>query len=250
MAGVQACLNGGTSRAEHPAVPQLPAELAADAAAVAAAGATSLHVHVHDDGRRQSIEPGPVAAALDAIRAAAPGLPIGLSTAAGQVGGVAAQHAALAAWEVLPEFVSVNLEEPGAPALAALARERGVAVEAGLWTVEDARALVASGLAAGCLRILVEPREREDPAAACAVAAAIEDVLAAAGIAVPQLHHGKSMATWAVVARALARGHQVRIGLEDVQSHANGRPAVGNRDLVEAAVALAGRGGQRTGGAP
>ncbi len=59
VAGVQACLNGGTSRAEHPAVPQLPAELAADAAAVAAAGATSLHVHVHDDARRQSVVLGP-----------------------------------------------------------------------------------------------------------------------------------------------------------------------------------------------
>ncbi|MEZ5102412.1 MAG: 3-keto-5-aminohexanoate cleavage protein [Thermoleophilia bacterium] len=193
----------------------------------------------------RTLAPGPVGEALAAIRAAAPGLPVGLSTAAGQVGAAAA---ALAAWDVLPEFVSVNLEEPGAPGLAALARERGVAVEAGLWTVEDARALVASGLAPTCLRVLVEPREREDAAAACAVAAGIEDVLAAAGIATPQLHHGKGAATWAVVERALARGHQVRIGLEDVQAHADGRPAQGNRDLVEAAVARARLNGTTTGG--
>lgn len=248
MAGVQACLNGGTTRAQHASVPQLPAELAADAAAVATAGATSVHVHVHDDARRQTIEPGPVGAALAAIRAAAPGLPVGLSTAAGAVGDGAARHAALAAWDALPDFVSINLEEPGAPALAALARERGVGVEAGLWTVEDARALVASGLADACLRILVEPRERGDASAACAVAAAIEAELAAAGITVPQLHHGKGMATWAVVARALARGHQVRIGLEDVQAHVDGRQAVGNRDLVEAVVARAADSATTTGG--
>ena len=31
---IKACLNGGTSRAEHPSVPQTPGELAAAAAAV------------------------------------------------------------------------------------------------------------------------------------------------------------------------------------------------------------------------
>ena len=36
---VKACLNGGRTRAEHPAIPQSPTELAADALAVRKAGA-------------------------------------------------------------------------------------------------------------------------------------------------------------------------------------------------------------------
>ena len=34
---LKACLNGGTTRDEHPSVPQTPAELAADASAAVAA---------------------------------------------------------------------------------------------------------------------------------------------------------------------------------------------------------------------
>jgi uncharacterized protein (DUF849 family) len=36
---IKACLNGGTSRAEHASVPQTPGELAAEAAAAVRAGA-------------------------------------------------------------------------------------------------------------------------------------------------------------------------------------------------------------------
>jgi uncharacterized protein (DUF849 family) len=45
MMGLQACLNGGRTREDHPAVPQTPRELAADAIAVRDAGAFSVHVH-------------------------------------------------------------------------------------------------------------------------------------------------------------------------------------------------------------
>src|ERR1700722_10669076 len=45
---IQACLNGSTTRAEHPAVPLTPAELAAEARASAAAGAGSVHLHPRD----------------------------------------------------------------------------------------------------------------------------------------------------------------------------------------------------------
>jgi len=45
---IKACLNGGRTRAEHPSVPQTPAELAAEAAAAFRAGAGAIHVHPRD----------------------------------------------------------------------------------------------------------------------------------------------------------------------------------------------------------
>lgn len=53
---VTACLNGGRTRAEHPAVPQSPAELAADAIAVRHAGAFAVHVHPRDSDGTQTMK--------------------------------------------------------------------------------------------------------------------------------------------------------------------------------------------------
>ncbi len=41
---IKACLNGGTTRDEHPCVPQTPTELAAEAAAADRAGAGAVRV--------------------------------------------------------------------------------------------------------------------------------------------------------------------------------------------------------------
>ncbi|MEH1169162.1 3-keto-5-aminohexanoate cleavage protein [Micromonospora sp. CPCC 205539] len=79
---MKACLNGGRSRSAHPAVPVIPAELAADAARCAALGATAVHIHPRDAAGAESLRPEVISAALDAIRAARPGLPVGVSTGA------------------------------------------------------------------------------------------------------------------------------------------------------------------------
>ncbi len=76
----KACLNGGRTRAEHPAVPQTPAELAADASAARHAGAFAVHVHPRDHGGAQTMAVAACDAGVAAVRAAVPGLPIGLST--------------------------------------------------------------------------------------------------------------------------------------------------------------------------
>ena len=138
----------------------------------------------------------------------------------------------------LPDFASVNLSEPGAGELAALLTERGVAVEAGIWTVADADSLAASAFGGQVLRILVEPHERE-PEDAVALAAAIEAALDRHGFAAPRLHHSYGPATWPVLRAALLLGRDIRIGLEDTVVLADGRPAAGNRELVEAAGRLA-----------
>jgi uncharacterized protein (DUF849 family) len=73
---IQACLNGGTTRDQHPAVPLTPAELAAEARAAQLAGAQALHLHPRNEAGQQTLAAADVLAAVAAVRAAT-GLPVG-----------------------------------------------------------------------------------------------------------------------------------------------------------------------------
>ena len=68
-----ACLNGARLPREHPALPVTPAQMAQEAAAAVAAGADDLHLHAKDAQGRDVLDAGPLAAALDAVRAAVAG---------------------------------------------------------------------------------------------------------------------------------------------------------------------------------
>jgi hypothetical protein len=66
----------------------------------------------------------------------------------------------------------------------------------------------------------------------------MEDIVASAGIALAQVHHGYGIACWAVNRRGLERGHGIRTGLEDVTLLPDGNQARDNADLVAAAARL------------
>jgi uncharacterized protein (DUF849 family) len=137
----------------------------------------------------------------------------------------------------MPDLVTANQGEDGIVDLCELLVARGVGIEAGLLSVDDARAFVTTGIGPGCVRALVEPLDA-DPDDALAHAAAIERVLTEGEVTIEQVHHGDGIASWAVNRRALSRGHGVRTGLEDTPVLPNGRPASGNGELVAAAASM------------
>jgi uncharacterized protein (DUF849 family) len=231
---LQAALNGAR---EHPALPRTAAELAAEGRAAVEAGALVLHLHPYDDEGRQTLDAEPCAGALRAVRAACPGTPISLSTSADIESDSERRHALVAAWTELPELVTANQGEEGIGELCELLFARGIGVEAGLLSLDDAHAFVDAGLAPRCTRAMIEPLDAV-PEQATAHAAAMEAALADAGIDLEQVHHGDGIACWAVNARAAARGHGIRTGLEDTPVLADGRLATGNGELVTAAAAL------------
>jgi uncharacterized protein (DUF849 family) len=231
---IKACLNGNREPGAHPALAITPEQLAADGAAAVAAGAQVLHIHPRGPDGRESL--GAVDETVLAVRAAVPGVAIGVSTGAWMEPDVDARVAAVLAWRE-PDMASVNLSEEGHVEVMAALVEAGIGIEAGLWRVEDVQALAISGYAGRLVRVLVEPRE-PDVAAALATAEAIHAALDDAGIPGPRVQHGFGPPTWEVVRRAKQLGLGWRIGLEDTLTVPDGSPALSNAHLVTVALAL------------
>ena len=240
---LQACLNGGRARREVARVPVTPDDLARDAHAACAAGAEALHVHPRGETGAESLAPGDVAAALVAIRAAVPGVPVGIGTGAWIAPGGRARHADMRAWSELPDYVSINLNEEDAPDVMALMAARGIAIEAGIWSVADARRYVSLNDRPTPLRILVEMQDVA-PDEALAEADAVMRILAENGNTAPILLHGEGRSAWACIAAAARLGCQTRIGLEDVLTLPDATPAPDNAALVASARAILARQGR------
>jgi uncharacterized protein (DUF849 family) len=136
-----------------------------------------------------------------------------------------------------PDYASVNVSDDGALEVMQALIEAGIGIEAGVWSVADAEALVDSGLASQTLRVLVEPVEvgRKD---AVSVVNAIHRVLDRHDVAAPRLQHGDGEAVWILLEDAVARGIDTRIGFEDTLLLPDGTPAGSNAALVHAACGL------------
>jgi uncharacterized protein (DUF849 family) len=223
---LQACLNGD----RETGVPRSPAELAVASRTCVAAGAESLHAHPRDRDGHESLGAADVEAAVVAMRAAAPGIELSVSTGLWITGGdVEARARLISEWKVGPDLVSINLSEEGWRELADVLTARGIGIEAGLWTARDAEILAESGVRVR--RVLVEPRS-ENADEAVATARDIDMALDRVFVRAPRLHHGVGAATWSVLDAAVPIGREIRIGLEDVLTLPDGRRAPDNAALV------------------
>jgi uncharacterized protein (DUF849 family) len=226
---VKACLNGGRTRLEHDAVPLTPAELAADAIAVRKAGAFAVHLHPRAADGVQTLDAAACDLAVAAVRAATPGLPVGMSTSEAIDPDPFARAAAIARWRRRPDFVSVNISELGWAGIFRAALRAEIAVEAGLATPGEAEEFARSRFTHQVMRALVEVEGGAEEAGAISL-------LVPNGV--PQLWHGYGERTWEVIAAGAAAGHDVRVGLEDTLVLPDGQPAKDNAELVAAAVGV------------
>jgi uncharacterized protein (DUF849 family) len=238
---LQACLNGNRNKGFHAATPLTPRELAEDARAVVAAGAQQLHVHPRDAAGLESLHPDDTARALEAVRASVPGIPVGVSTGWWIAPRGRARQQQIRVWRVLPDYVSINLIEEDAAEVIELALDKGIGVEAGLWSASDAERFVANPNARNCLRVLIEINEQEFYAGAKAVGQIVE-ILELADIRLPRLLHGSDNTMWSFYREALRLKFDARIGLEDGKLLPSGAEAENNAALIRAAHVLARQG--------
>ena len=239
---LQAALNGDRTKAEHVATPVSVEELARDAAACVAAGARAIHLHPRDSEGRQTLEADVVDEVVKKVRGAC-GVPVGTTTSAEIEPDPERRLGLVRAWRE-PDYASVNLSEPGALELMEALVGIGVGIEAGVWTVEDAERLAATGFGERVTRILVEPGELQLRDSGDKVADAlglVKDIhgeLDELGLASPRLQHGDGRVTWVLLRDAVRRGLDTRVGLEDTLHGPNGERTTGNEALVRAARGL------------
>jgi uncharacterized protein (DUF849 family) len=234
---LKACINGARTPDQHPNLPVGPEQLAAAAVAAHQAGAKAVHMHPKTADGADSLQPEVVGAAVEAVRHAVPGLPVGVTTGFWALSDPDERLRTVEGWTVLPDFASVNWHEPGSEPLAHLLHTMGLGVEVGIFHTEAAESWARSEIAAHCMRVMVELGPEGDIATA-------DDVLGevlAAGSPAPVLLHGLDESCWPLLEHAGARGLQARIGLEDTLALPDGSPAPDNAALVAAAVQLLSR---------
>ncbi|MET0454404.1 MAG: 3-keto-5-aminohexanoate cleavage protein [Mycobacterium sp.] len=234
---VKACINGARTPDQHPDLPVTPAQLAAAAVSAHEAGAKAVHMHPKGSDGKDSLEPDVVAAAVAAVREAAPGLPLGVTTGFWALPDPEARRKAVEGWTVLPDFASLNWHEPGSPELAEVLLGKGLGVEVGIFHAEAAASWAASPMAQHCMRVMIELQGHEDVAVA-------DDLLAkvnAAGSPAPVLLHGLDESCWPLLEHAGVCGVQTRIGMEDTLKLPDGTVTPDNAALVAAALRLLSR---------
>jgi uncharacterized protein (DUF849 family) len=234
---VKACINGARTPDAHPNLPVSPEQLAAAALAVHQAGAKAVHMHPKRTDGVDSLLAQHVDAAVSAVRQAAPGLPLGVTTGFWALPDAEARLRAVDGWTVLPDFASLNWHEPGSEDLARLLLSKGLGVEVGIFHAEAAESWAASEIAAHCMRVMIELGPDGDIATA-------DDLLSlvlAADSRAPVLLHGFDESCWPLLEHAGVRGVQTRIGMEDTLRLPDGSTAVDNAALVSAAVGLLSR---------
>jgi uncharacterized protein (DUF849 family) len=224
---IKACLNGDRTRADHPGVPITPGELAQAASDAVAAGADALHIHPRGADGLETLAYADIRAAVDAVRRACPGVPIGVSTREGIVPDPDERQELIASWEPGPDFASVNFHEEGAEQVADLLIERGIGVEACLFTPTAARKYLAWG--GPVVRVLVEAIPGISPGTDGVAAA--EAVLGELPTG-QALVHGENEWAWPVLAWARSQGYDLRVGLEDMLTGPNGQVVTSNAELL------------------
>jgi uncharacterized protein (DUF849 family) len=237
MTLLQAAVNGDRSKTDHPAVPVTQDELIRDVQECLAAGAREFHIHVRDADGQPTLDPAQVDRAASAVRAAGAEA-AGVTTVADIEPNLQRRLALISRW-TRPAYSSVNLCEEGAVEVMRTLLAAGIGIEAGVWTPEDAEALVSCGLANQVTRVLVEPGEaqagKDD---VISVVDAIHEILDRADVTARRLQHGDGELTWILIEDAARRGLDTRVGLEDTLYLPDGSRARNNADLVSAARRL------------
>ncbi|MDX6281670.1 MAG: hypothetical protein QOH03_2741 [Kribbellaceae bacterium] len=209
-------------------MPVTPAELARSAYDAAKAGAEAVHFHPRDGEGRESLRWSDVGPAVAAVRERCPELPLGVSTREEIEPDLDTRLALLSEWDAGPDFTSVNWHEDGAEQIARLLLERGIGVEAGLFTPDAARKFLS--WRGPVVRVLVEAIPGISPGTdGIAAAQAMLDVLPTG---VELVVHGEGEWAWPVLEWARWQGYGLRAGFEDMLTGPDGESVTDNGQLV------------------
>ena len=146
------------------------------------------------------------------------------------------RHDHIANWYILPDYISLNMNEEDHVEVYDLVSSMGIGIEAGIWTMEDVPKF-AELPRRNMVRILVEIADKpagEAEAEAREILAALDRL----GTGLPILLHGDAESAWPMVRLAANLGYSTRVGFEDMEVMPNGLPAADNASIVSEAARI------------
>ena len=224
-------LNGARSKKENKHIPQSLEEIEKEVQLLYVNGCKVFHIHCYDKYGKESLKPDDVSNLISLVKNIAPEIQTGISSGDWIEPDFKKRKSYIQAWEVIPDFISVNMIEDNAVEISNLLISKGVLIEAGLNEKKAAQIFAESGLRKGCCRILIEP-EPEIFDDAISVVNEIEGILNKYKIKIPRLLHGFNSVSWEMLREARRRGYDSRIGMEDIIYLENGEKVKGNLEIV------------------
>ena len=235
-------------KADHPALPIMPDEIAREAARCREAGAAMLHLHVRDSAGAHSIDPDLYRTAMAAVRREA-GNDLLIQVTTEAVGVYSAQEQMAVMRDLRPEAFSVALRElipdeaaegEAASFLAGEAR-RGTLVQHILYDVEDVRRFtdlvrreVVPQASASALFVLGRYTQGQQSSPADLL-----PFLDAWTLALPWSLCAFGLREAACATAAACLGGHVRVGFENNLHRPDGSVAADNAELVQGMASVA-----------
>ena len=229
---LKAAINGIRKKSVHPNIPVTDSEILNDIKSSLKAGADAIHFHVRDKEGNESLFTEDLNRVFSLLRKELPYAKLGISTGEWILPDSKKRIEVIKSWEMLPDFVSVNFDEEAAEEIAEILFKKNIGVEAGISFPDEAEKFVKSKIAEKCLRILIEPQEKEISEAEKNISE-IELILDKSNNSVPRLLHGFENIVWDLIKISVIKGYSTRVGLEDTLTLPDGKIAESNAELVK-----------------
>jgi len=224
-------LYGARTKKENKHIPQSLEEIEKEVQVLYRNGCKVFHIHSYDKNGKESLKPDDVSNLVSLVKNISPEIQLGISSGDWIEPDFEKRKSYIAAWQIIPDFISVNMIEDNAIEISNLLISKGVLIEAGLNEKKAAQIFAESGLREGCCRILIEP-EPEIFDNAILVVNEIESILNRYKIKIPRLLHGFNSVSWEMLREAKSRGYDSRIGMEDIIYLENGEKVKSNLEIM------------------
>lgn len=232
---LKVALNGARPKSDNYNIPQTIEEITSQVREVFTFGYNTFHIHCYNSKGLESLEPGDVEKLVVSVKQISPGIQVGISTGDWIEPDLSKRIKLISSWNVIPDFVSVNIIEDDVSEVCKALRNKGVKIEAGLNEKKAVEIFKQMAIDDYCIRILIEP-ESENYEEAVLTVNEIEDVLDNNNL--PRLLHGFNKASWPLLREAKKRGYDSRMGMEDTVFDEERNPVNSNIELIKAAHSI------------
>lgn len=230
---IKICMNGGISKVQFPYTPTTLEEYVREISWFMDRGIKEFHIHFCDAAGKESLIQEIIEPQFAQLKQLFPQCHIGIGTPLQNGMTDAKRQKLIRPWTWKPDYISLNLSEPGHKAMSDLFIQKQIPVEYSIFTMEDAHTFEKYNYADVAFRVLIEIYNAVSNEDALGRAREILDFFQKRHPDIEFVVHGTGKYTWTILRYARENEYNYRIGLEDTQVDETGQPILTNQVLFE-----------------